>query len=97
MTESQSGMTDLVPTPVPNVRVEAIEGELLLYHPQQTRAIYLNPTAAIIWSLCDGHRRIGEIIRLIEEGYPESKENLSEEVFATLAQLRDNGVLSAEQ
>lgn len=97
MTASQKAMIDLVPVPVADIRVEAIAGELLLYHPQQTKAIYLNPSAAVIWSLCDGQRRIGEIIALIEESYPEAKENLTEDVFATVAQLRDNGVLSTGQ
>lgn len=94
MTLSQHGLIDVVPVPVADVRVETIEGELLLYHPEQTKAIYLNPSAAIIWSLCDGRRRVGEIIALIAESYPESKPDLAEDVFATVAKLRDSGVLS---
>jgi Coenzyme PQQ synthesis protein D (PqqD) len=82
-----------VPAPLADVKVEVIEGELLLYHPQQTKAIYLNPSAAVIWSLCDGRRNVREIIDLIGESYPESKANLTEEVLATLGQLYDNGVL----
>ena len=96
MTASQNAMIDVVPVPVADVRVETIEGELLLYHPQQTKAIYLNPSAAVIWSLCDGRRRIGEIIALIAASYPEPKDHLTEEVFASVAQLRDSGVLSAK-
>jgi predicted DNA-binding protein (MmcQ/YjbR family) len=95
MTEAKTAMTDLVLMPVADIKVESIDGELLLYHPRQTKAIYLNPTAAIIWSLCDGQRRVGEIIQLIADSYPESKDNLAEEVFTTLQQLRDNGVLSS--
>jgi hypothetical protein len=93
MTEANTAMTDLVLMPVADIKVESIDGELLLYHPRQTRAIYLNPTAAIIWSLCDGQRRVGEIIQLIADSYPESKGNLEEDVFTTLQELRDNGVL----
>ena len=90
-------MADLIPAPVPDVKVETIEGELLLYHPRNTRAVYLNPTAAVIWEFCDGRRRVREIIALIEECYPEARDNLAQDVFSTLAQLRDNGVLSAER
>jgi hypothetical protein len=93
MTEANTAMTDLVLTPIADIKVETIDGELLLYHPRQTKAIYLNPTAAIIWSLCDGQRRVGEIIQLIADSYPESKDNLAEDVFTTLRELRDNGVL----
>jgi hypothetical protein len=93
MTEANAAMTDLVMVPVADIKVESIDGELLLYHPRQTKAIYLNPTAAIIWSLCDGQRRVGEIIQLIADSYPESKGNLEEDVFTTLQELRDSGVL----
>jgi hypothetical protein len=92
MTE-KAAMIDLVPVPVTGVKAETIDGELLLYHPRQTKAIYLNPSAAGIWSLCDGQRRVGEIIEMIGESYPEAKDNLQEEVFATLQRLRDDGVL----
>ncbi len=95
MTASQNALLNTVPVPVADVRAETIEGELLLYHPLQTRAIYLNPSAAVIWSLCDGHRRIGDIVALIAESYPDSKDQLAEDVFATVAELRDSGVLTA--
>jgi Coenzyme PQQ synthesis protein D (PqqD) len=95
MTGSRDALLDVVPVPVADVKVETIEGELLVYHPLQTKAIYLNPSAAVIWSLCDGRRRIGEIVTLIAESYPEAKDDLAEEVLATVAQLRDSGVLSA--
>ena len=81
------------PAPVADVRVEVIEGELLLYHPEQTKAIYLNPSAAVIWSLCDGKRTTREIIRLISESYPDARANLTEEVLTTLADLHENRVL----
>ena len=84
-----------VPAPAADVKVEVIEGEVLLYHPGQTTAVYLNPPAAIIWKLCDGRRDVAEIIRLIEESYPEAAPNLTEDVFATLAELYDNHVLAA--
>ena len=65
--------------------------------PRHTKAIYLNPSAAVIWSLCDGQRRVGDIIQLIGESYPESKDQLTEEVLSTVAQLRDSGVLLSKQ
>jgi hypothetical protein len=94
MTESMGRALDPVPVPVADVKVEVIEGELLLYHPGQTRAVYLNPPAALIWSLCDGQRQVHEIIRLIGESYPDLKANLAEEVLETLRRLYEDGVLT---
>ena len=53
----------------------------------------MNPTAAVIWGLCDGQRPVREIIQLIEESYPESKTTLTEDVLATLADLYEKKVL----
>jgi hypothetical protein len=84
---------DSIPTAVANVKEEVIAGELLLYHPAQTKAIYLNPSAALIWGLCDGRRSIREIVNLIAEGYPESKPTVAEDVLTTLESLQENRVL----
>jgi predicted DNA-binding protein (MmcQ/YjbR family) len=93
MTELQDAKLDKAPAPVADIKVEAIEGELLLYHPRQTIAVYLNPPAAVIWSLCDGQRPVREIIQLIEQSYPESKATVTEDVLATLADLYEKKVL----
>lgn len=95
MTQPKTATIDLAFAPVTGVKTETIDGELLLYHPRLTKAVYLNPAAAVIWSLCDGQRRVGEIIQLIGDSYPESKDTLKEEVFSTLQRLRDDGVLRA--
>lgn len=92
MTSLHETMIDLVPKPAGAIEMEIIEGEVLLYHPQKTRAIYLNPTAAIIWGLCDGTRSVREIVRLIGEGYPET-DNLPNHVMVTLNQLQESGAL----
>jgi Coenzyme PQQ synthesis protein D (PqqD) len=93
MTETGHTMIDLIPKPTADVEMEVIEGEVLLYHPRQTRAVYLNPTAAVIWGLCDGNRPAREIIRVIGESYPEAVATLTDDVLATLKELRESGVL----
>jgi pyrroloquinoline quinone biosynthesis protein D len=85
-------MIDLVPRPAADVEAEVLEGEVLLYHPWQTRAVYLNATAAVIWGLCDGNRSVREIIRVIGESYPGAA-TLTDDVLVTLKELQENGVL----
>ncbi|MFZ1883838.1 MAG: PqqD family protein [Rhodoplanes sp.] len=93
MTKLEHTMIDLIPTPAADVAAEVVEGEVLLYHPQETRAVYLNPTAAVIWGLCDGKRSAREIIRVIGESYPDAVTTLTEDVLVTLRELQANGVL----
>jgi hypothetical protein len=81
-----------VPASARDVEMEIVEGEVLLYDPQYTCAVYLNATAALIWGLCDGKRSIAEIIRLIGESYPDAGDP-TREVIAALSELRESGVL----
>ena len=85
-------MMDSVPKPAGNIEREVIEGEVLLYSPQKTRAVYLNPTGAIIFGLCDGTRSVREIVNLVAESYPDT-ENLTHQVIVTLNQLQESGVV----
>jgi Coenzyme PQQ synthesis protein D (PqqD) len=83
---------DVVPLPIADVEIEIIDGEVLLYHPQQTRAVYLNPSAAVVWGLCDGDRTAREIIRIIGETYPDA-ESVTDDVLSALNELRGSGIV----
>jgi hypothetical protein len=85
---------DEVPVPAADIATEIVEGEVLLYHPAQTRAIYLNPSAAVIWGLCDGRRSVREIVRVVGESYPDAGAELTEDVTTVVRQLRESGVLA---
>jgi hypothetical protein len=93
MTGLHDTIIDHIPVPAADVAVEVVDGEVLLYHPQQSRAVYLNSTAAVVWGLCDGSRSVREIIRVIGEGYPDAGANLTEDVLVTINQLQESGVL----
>jgi hypothetical protein len=86
-------MIDLVPKPVANVATEVVAGEVLLYEPRQTRAVYLNPTAALVFGLCDGNRSVRDIARIITECYPDEAASVSDDVFATIKGLQESGIL----
>ena len=88
-----SDSLDFVPKPAADIEAEVVEGEVLLYHPQQTRAIYLNPTAAVVWALCDGTRSVRDIIELVEECYPRSGQRVADDILVTISQLRENEVI----
>lgn len=77
----------------PEYQMEEMDGELLLYHPGQTRTIYLNDSAATIWQLCDGSLSISGIVSVLEESYPDSK-NIEADVMDTLKQMKEFGAIS---
>jgi hypothetical protein len=71
----------------PDYRLEKIDDELLLYHPSQTVIMYCNPSASLIWQLCDGERTIEEIISLLSAAYEQPVEAMTSEVTTTLQQF----------
>ena len=79
--------------PVAGVFVEVIEDECLVYHPQHARAFYLNPSAALIWGLCDGVRSTDEVCQMIHQGYPDAPASLRDDVATIFAQLQECGLL----
>jgi Coenzyme PQQ synthesis protein D (PqqD) len=74
-------------------RLETLDDEILLYHPSETKIMYLNPTASIIWGLCNGERTTQEIISLLQDAYPESAAEISADVETTLEQFIEHGCI----
>jgi len=83
-------------TPSPNsmFKIEYIDGETLLYHVGETRTVYLNDTASMIWTLCDGQRSVDDIVTLLEESYPEAAGQIREDVEAAVTNFVDNGAMT---
>ncbi|MGO9357951.1 MAG: pyrroloquinoline quinone biosynthesis peptide chaperone PqqD [Xanthobacteraceae bacterium] len=79
---------NIIPLRDPEIVTDTLEGELVLYHPQRTTAIYLNQTASLIWGLCDGHRSLAEIVELLAMHYPDAGSNLETEVREAIESLR---------
>ena len=76
--------------------LEELDGELLLYHLDQTKTVYLNNSAAVVWHLCDGTNTVADIIALLTAQFPESADAIPDDVHETLRSLRDAGALSLD-
>ena len=74
--------------------LEELDGELLLYHLDQTRTIYLNSSAALVWNLCDGRSTVAEIIAFLQGEYPEAAAQMEHDVLEALANLHQAGAVS---
>ena len=77
----------------PDYRLEAIDNELLLYHPAETKILYCNETASLIWQLCDGQRTPQEITVLLAEAFPEAADTIADDVESTLQQFSQHGAV----
>ena len=83
-----------IPIQNSDFKLEQFDDEILLYSITDTRAIYLNNTAFLVYGMCGSGQCIGEIISLLEEAYPEQRETIRGDVIAALEQLRQIGALT---
>lgn len=84
-----------IPIANKDFKLEEIDGELLLYRPSDTRAVYLNQTAALVWRLCNGERRIEEIVNLLTENYP-GVQDMHQQITSAINQLVEVNAIKIE-
>lgn len=48
-----------------DILIEASNNEAMLYHPESDELHVLNPTAQLIWDLCDGEHSLPEIAEAV--------------------------------
>lgn len=70
---------------------KAVAGELLVYDLSSDRAHCLNPTAAKIWSRCDGRTTIAEMCQTLEEDLNVPVDD--EVVWLAIKELRESQLL----
>jgi len=83
----------LVPRPLEGVELSEMEGEGILYWHENTKMLYLNESARVIWQLCDGVRTVSEIARTLAAEFPEVAGEVSLQVPETIDQFAAEGVL----
>jgi hypothetical protein len=72
---------------------EAMDGEMVLFHPATQQILYSNPTGVVIWGLCDGLRTVSDIVELLSEAYPDSAVQIMTDVSETLEALDQCGAI----
>lgn len=80
------------PEPAIGIDVHEVEDGFVVFDSATDRVHYLNPTATVVFSLCDGTRTPNEIAQLVQSAW-ELDAAPVDDVDACLAQLRDEGVL----
>ena len=82
------------PAPANGLDVHEVEDGFVVFDASNDRVHYLNPTATVVFSLCDGTRTTDEVAELVRSAWELDAAPL-DDVAACIAQLRDEGVLRA--
>ena len=76
------------------VRAIEVEGETMLHDPATQQVYVLNPTAALIWSLCDGNHTIAQMIDAVKTQFSQTAlADIPQDVDQTLAWFNEYGLL----
>ena len=81
------------PAPANGLDVHEVEDGLVVFDASTDRVHYLNPTATVVFSLCDGTRTTEEVADLVQSAWELDTAPL-DDVVTCIAQLRDEGVLT---
>jgi hypothetical protein len=80
------------PRPTPGIEVNRVADGYVVYDPERDRVHYLNPTAVLLFELCDGRRRAADLPRLLQSVYALPEPPLTE-VAAYLEKLLAEGLI----
>lgn len=97
MTETNRQLQEsVVPAAKPGIVVEALGDETLLYSAEGKAIHVLNPTANLIWTLCDGSHTISDMEKAVRANFavPEAHD-LIKDVQQTLDTFRGKGLLQS--
>ena len=86
-----------IPTRSDDFVLEELDGDLLLFNPQNGRLLELNSTAALVWQLCDGARSVAEIEALLAGLYPDAAGSIAHELPAILRQFQEAEALTWQE
>ena len=81
------------PAPADGLDVHEVEDGFVVFDASTDRVHYLNPTATVVFSLCDGTRSPEEVAALVQSAW-ELESPPVDDVVACIAQLRSEGVLT---
>lgn len=82
-----------IPTPKQGYQLEALDDELFLYDIGNTQAIHLNSASALVWQLCDGHRNIQDINTLLQDAYPDKRDQITQDLYDSLSAFLAQGMI----
>lgn len=77
-----------------DLTVVELDGEVVIYDERAEDIHHLNPTASIVFSLCDGRSTVKEMARDIAEAFGVTEDQVEQEVRPLLREFRKAGLLA---
>jgi PqqD family protein of HPr-rel-A system len=76
-----------------DLAVVELDGEAVVYHERDGSLHHLNPSATIVFGLCDGESTISAIAADLADAYAVPQEQMEPQVRSVVRQFRREGLL----
>ena len=83
---------DGFPTQADNLEINEVADGCIVYQPERERVHYLNHTAALVLTFCNGRNRAEELPGILQAAY-DLPQTPTEEVRDCLAKLMEEGLV----
>jgi hypothetical protein len=80
------------PRKIAGLEAHFLDDQVVVFKPGAQQVTSLNPTAALVFELCDGNRSVSTIVDLVREAYG-LMESPADEVMTCLASLSEAGII----
>ena len=88
-------LMDARPRRNPDVILQSADEQTLLYDAAADVIHILNPTARLVWDLCDGQHTVGDIVAQLQTTFAVTEaHDVAQDVRAVLEQLAHEGMLT---
>ena len=84
---------DQIFSQAPDCLLEEMDNEVLLYNPKSNLTLHLNQSSSLVWQLLDGVTSVSDLIQQLQHQFPESHEQIEQDVLDVLADMQENKVI----
>lgn len=91
---TRTAWLDARPAPKAGLVVQPVDGEAVIYDPEADALHHLEPTAAAVWTLLDGHKSVHAIAADLAGRYGAAEESVRRDILDLAELLHDRGLLA---
>lgn len=73
--------------------LEDMDGEVLLYNPNNATTLHLNDSSSLVWGLCNGESTVQQMIDTVCEAYPEQAAQIETDIVAALSDFLEHEII----
>lgn len=73
--------------------LEDMDGELLLYNPNNATTLHFNGPSSVVWELCNGTNSVHQMIEAVAEAYPDQADQIEGDIIAALNEFLEHEII----